>query len=327
MKIVITGGAGFLGSHLCEKLLASGHQVHCLDNLVTGRYENIEPLQKNPNFRFARHDVTEFIEVEGPVDAVLHLASPASPIQYLQRPIETLKAGAFGTHNALGLARAKRARFLLASTSEVYGDPLLNPQQESYWGNVNPVGVRSVYDEAKRFAEALTVSYHRCHGLDVRIARIFNTYGPRMSPDDGRVVSNFIVQALRGENLTIYGDGEQTRSFCYVSDLVEGLVRLLLAGVGGESGSLGIHEPVNLGNPHEIRVREIAELIVRLTGSSSSLEWLPLPADDPKVRCPDIGRAKRLINWEPRVTLEEGLKKTIEYFRQVLGKAVACVGS
>lgn len=238
-----------------------------------------------------------------------------------------MKAGALGTHNALGLARAKRARFLLASTSEVYGDPLLNPQPETYWGNVNPVGVRSVYDEAKRFAEALTVSYYRCHDLDVRIARIFNTYGPRMSPNDGRVVSNFVVQALRGENLTIYGSGEQTRSFCYVSDLVEALVRLLLSGDDGDSGFQGIHGPVNLGNPQETRIQEMGELVLRLTGSSSSIEWLPLPADDPKVRCPDIRRAVKLIKWEPRVTLEEGLKKTIQYFRQVLAEQVTCAES
>lgn len=323
MRVVVTGGAGFVGSHLCEKFLNLGHTVYCLDNLVTGNRENIRHLEKDRNFQFGLHDVSRYIDVPGPVDAVLHLASPASPVDYLELPIQTLKVGSLGTHNALGLAKAKQARLLLSSTSEVYGDPLVNPQPESYWGNVNPVGPRGVYDEAKRFAEAMTLAYHRYHGIDVRIARIFNTYGPRMRPHDGRVVSNFIVQALKGESLTVYGDGTQTRSFCYVSDLVEGLARLALADPGsaesnGASGLDGIHGPVNLGNPLEMSVADIAQVILRLTGSSSRIEHKPLPVDDPKVRRPDIARAQRLLGWTPQVSLEDGLSSTIQYFRESL---------
>ena len=318
---MITGGAGFVGSHLCEKFLSLGHTVYCLDNLVTGKRGNVQHLERDRNFQFGLHDVSRYIDVPGPVDAVLHLASPASPVDYLQLPIQTLKVGALGTHNALGLAKAKGARFLLASTSEVYGDPLVNPQPESYWGNVNPVGPRGVYDEAKRFAEAMTLAYHRYHGIDVRIARIFNTYGPRMRPQDGRVVSNFIVQALKGESLTVYGDGTQTRSFCYVSDLVEGLACLALADAAtpesdDASGLDGIHGPVNLGNPVEMTIADIAQIILRLTGSRSSIERQPLPVDDPKVRRPDIGRARSLLGWTPHVSLEEGLRSTIKYFRR-----------
>jgi dTDP-glucose 4,6-dehydratase len=330
MRIVITGGAGFLGSHLCEKLLSLGHSVVSIDNVATGRLENLASIEKNPAFQFRKQDVSQHIGVEGPVDAVAHLASPASPPDYLRLQIQTLKVGALGTHNALGLAKAKNARFLLASTSEVYGDPLVNPQPESYWGNVNPVGPRSVYDEAKRFAEAMTLAYHRSHGIDVRIARIFNTYGPRMRAEDGRVVSNFIVQALRGDSLTVYGDGSQTRSFCYVSDLVEGLARLLLLdSTGGSNQSPEaeisqatsfneVHLPVNLGNPVETTVADIARTIIRLTGSSSEIKHLPLPADDPKVRCPQIARAQELLNWKPKVPLAEGLQSTITYFRQAI---------
>ncbi len=326
MRVVITGGAGFLGSHLCERLLALGHQVDCIDNLVTGKRQNIQHLEKDRNFQFQAQDVTQYIGVDGSVDAVVHLASPASPSDYLRLPIQTLKVGALGTHNALGLAKAKRARSLLASTSEVYGDPLVNPQPEDYWGNVNPLGPRGVYDEAKRFAESLTLAYHRTHGMDTRIARIFNTYGPRMRPNDGRVISNFVVQALRGENLTVYGDGSQTRSFCYVSDMVEGLTRLVLAGPEPR-GSLatggldGIHGPINLGNSVEMKVSDIAQLILRLTGSSSRIERLPLPVDDPKVRCPDITRAHRLLNWKPQVDLGTGLQATIAYFRRRLNNS------
>jgi dTDP-glucose 4,6-dehydratase len=321
--VVITGGAGFVGSHLCEKFLKLGHTVCCLDNLVTGKRESVRHLEADRNFQFVLHDVSRYIDVPGPVDGILHLASPASPMDYLQLPIQTLKVGALGTHNALGLAKTKRARFLLASTSEVYGDPLVNPQPESYWGNVNPVGPRGVYDEAKRFAEAMTLAYHRCHGIDVRIARIFNTYGPRMRPQDGRVVSNFIVQALKGESLTVYGDGTQTRSFCYVSDLVEGLTRLALAEPGraesdGPAGLDSIHGPVNLGNPVELTVAGIAQVILRLTGSSSRIEHMALPVDDPKMRRPDIGRARSLLGWIPQVGLEEGLRHTIQYFRDGL---------
>lgn len=289
MRVVITGGAGFLGSHLSKKFLGLGHRVCCVNNLITGRKENIQSCEGQKGFEFSLQDVSRYIEVEGPVDAVMHFASPASPIDYHRWQIQTMKVGAMGSHKALGLAKAKGARFLLASTSEVYGDPLINPQVEDYWGNVNPVGPRGVYDEAKRFAEALTLAYHRCHGIDVRIARIFNTYGPHMRPYDGRVVSNFIVQALQGKNLTIYGDGNQTRSICYVDDLVEGLTRLLLAQPGKapspKSADLeGIHGPVNLGNPTEMKIAEIAQMVIRLTGSSSAIEHLPLPVDDPKVR-------------------------------------------
>jgi dTDP-glucose 4,6-dehydratase len=321
MRVVVTGGAGFLGSHLCEQLLAAGHQVCCADSLITGRLENIAAFENHPGFNFLRHDVTKPIEVEGAVDAVLHFASPASPVDYLRLPIQTLKVGSLGTHNALGLAKARGARFLLASTSEIYGDPEVNPQAESYWGHVNPVGPRGVYDEAKRFAEALTLAYHRAHSLDTRIARIFNTYGPRMRPYDGRVISNFIVQALQGKDLTIYGDGTQTRSFCYVSDLVEGIIRLLFHnGVKEEISPAtpqAIHQPFNLGNPTEISIVETAALIIRLTQSSSRMAYHPLPVDDPKCRRPDISRARDLLSWEPRVSLEEGLDRTIHYFRSL----------
>jgi dTDP-glucose 4,6-dehydratase len=310
MKAVITGGAGFLGSNLCDRLLALGHEVVCLDNLITGSIDNISHLMGNERFRFVKHDVTEYIFIGEPVDAVLHFASPASPRDYLELPIQTLKVGALGTHKTLGLAKAKRCRFLLASTSETYGDPLVNPQPETYWGNVNPIGLRGVYDEAKRFAEALAMAYHRAHGVDTRIVRIFNTYGPRMRPHDGRVVSNFIVQALRGEPLTVYGSGKQTRSFCYVDDEVDGIVKLLMAEGSGE-----IHLPVNIGNPHELTVEEIARKVIALTSSVSEVVYEPLPEDDPKVRRPDISRAERLLGWRPRVPLEEGLMKTIDYFR------------
>jgi dTDP-glucose 4,6-dehydratase len=321
MRVVITGGAGFLGSHLCEQLLQAGHQVYCLDSLITGRLENIAAFENHPGFKFLRHDVTKPLEVEGAVDAVMHFASPASPVDYLRLPIQTLKVGSLGTHNALGLAKARGARFLLASTSEVYGDPEVSPQAEDYWGHVNPVGPRGVYDEAKRFAEALTLAYHRTHKLDTRIARIFNTYGPRMRPHDGRVISNFIVQALRGHDLTVYGDGSQTRSFCYVSDLVQGIIRLLFHNAVKEEISpaipQAIHEPVNLGNPSEMTIAETAALIIRLSRSSSRIVHHPLPVDDPKCRRPDISRARSLLNWEPSVRLEEGLDRTIDYFRQV----------
>ncbi len=326
MRVVITGGSGFLGSHLCEKLLALDHQVWCIDNLVTGNSENTSYLKKNRNFQFQLHDVTQHIEVDGPVDAVMHLASPASPPDYLRMPIETLNVGALGTRNALGLAKAKGARFLLASTSEVYGDPQINPQREEYWGHVNPIGPRSVYDEAKRFAEALTFSYHRVHGMDTRIARIFNTYGPRMRPNDGRVISNFIVQALQGKKLTIYGDGNQTRSFCYVSDLMEGLTALLFADAGPACSSDGcriddIHGPINLGNPVEMKISEIASRVVEMIGGPNQMQWQALPEDDPKVRCPDITRARKLLRWEPQVSLQDGLAATVEYFRRVLSEA------
>ena len=314
MRIVITGGAGFLGSHLCDNLLKKGNEVICLDNLSTGSVETISHLLGNDRFRFYKHDVTEYIFIGQPIDAVMHFASPASPRDYLEMPIQTLKVGALGTHKALGLAKHERARFLMASTSETYGDPLVNPQPETYWGNVNPIGLRGVYDEAKRFAEALIMAYHRYHGVDTRIARIFNTYGPRMRPHDGRVVSNFIVQALRGESLTVYGKGDQTRSFCYVEDEIDGLVRLLMA-----PDSEDIHYPVNIGNPHELTVLEIAETILKLTRSSSKIVLEPLPEDDPKVRRPDITRAKELLDWTPKIQLEEGLYRTIDYFRSKLG--------
>jgi dTDP-glucose 4,6-dehydratase len=308
-RIVVTGGAGFIGSHLCERFLAEGHEVICIDNLITGSADNVAHLMGNPRFTFLHQDVTNYLYVKGPLDAILHFASPASPVDYLELPIQTLKVGSLGTHKALGLAREKGARFLLASTSEVYGDPLVHPQREDYWGNVNPIGPRGVYDEAKRFAEALTMAYHRVHGIPTRIARIFNTHGPRMRENDGRVVPNFIRQALRGEDLTVYGDGSQTRSFCYVADLVEGIVRLLRSEYTG---------PVNLGNPTEMSILEFARTILRLTGSRSRIVMRPLPEDDPKVRQPDIGLARRLLGWEPRVPLEEGLQYTIEYFRERL---------
>ncbi len=308
MRIVLTGVAGFLGSHLADRLLGDGHEVLGLDNFITGHERNIRHLSGNPRFRFVLHDVTQFIAVDGPVDAILHFASPASPIDYLQIPIQTLKVGALGTHNALGLARAKKARFLLASTSEVYGDPLVHPQPETYWGNVNPVGPRGCYDEAKRFAEAMTVAYRDVHGIDTRIVRIFNTYGPRMRPRDGRVVPTLISQALAGEPLTVFGDGSQTRSFCYVSDLIEGVVRLLLS---------DLKDPVNVGNPDEMTVMQFAETIRRITGTKAPVVLKPLPVDDPKQRQPDITLAKTLLGWEPRVPLEEGLRATVDYFREL----------
>ncbi|HLQ59041.1 MAG TPA: UDP-glucuronic acid decarboxylase family protein [Gemmatimonadales bacterium] len=309
MRVLVTGAAGFLGSHLVDRFLAAGHRVLGMDNHLTGNPANLAHVANHPNFEFRRQDVTTFIEVDGALDGVLHFASPASPVDYLKLPIQTLKVGALGTHKALGLAMAKQARFLLASTSEVYGDPQVHPQPESYWGNVNPVGPRGVYDEAKRFAEALTMAYHRYHGLDTRIVRIFNTYGPRMRPHDGRVVSNFIVQALRREPLTLYGDGSQTRSFCYVDDLIEGIIRLF------ERGS---SDPTNIGNPHEFTVRQLAERVLALTGSRSKIVARPLPVDDPQVRQPDISHARETLGWEPTVSLDEGLRRTIEYFRDVV---------
>jgi len=310
MRIIITGGAGFLGSHLCDRLLEAGHTVICLDNLITGSVENIGHLIGHERFRFIRHDVTEYIFIAGQVDGVMHLASPASPRDYLELPIQTLKVGALGTHKTLGLAKQKGARFLLASTSETYGDPLVNPQPESYWGNVNPIGLRGVYDEAKRFAEALVMAYHRYHHVDTRIVRIFNTYGPRMRPHDGRVVSNFVVQALKGQPLTVYGKGEQTRSFCYVDDEIRGIIDLF-----GAPDSTEIHVPVNIGNPHEVTILEIARKILDLTSSGSKIVYENLPEDDPKVRRPDIERAKSLLGWSPTISLEEGLRRTIDHFR------------
>jgi dTDP-glucose 4,6-dehydratase len=310
-RVLITGGAGFLGSHLCDRFLAEGWEVVCVDSLLTGSTDNIAHI-RDPRFSFVKYDVTNYLYVDGPLDAVLHFASPASPIDYQQLPIQTLKVGSLGTHKALGLAKEKRARFLLASTSEVYGDPLVNPQPESYWGNVNPIGPRGVYDEAKRFAEAMTMAYHRAHGVDVRIVRIFNTFGPRMRLNDGRVVPAFVPQALRGEDVTVFGDGTQTRSFCYVEDLVDGIYRLL------RSDHVG---PVNIGNPEERTVLEFAERVIRLTGSKSRIVFTPLPVDDPKVRRPDISLARRLLDWEPRVPIDEGLKRTIEDFRRRLTTA------
>jgi dTDP-glucose 4,6-dehydratase len=306
VRTVITGGAGFIGSHLCERFLGRGDEVVCVDNLITGSLVNIEHLRRHDNFAFVRHDVSHPIEIDGPVDNVLHFASPASPVDYLKYPIQTLKVGSLGTHNTLGLAKAKQSRYLLASTSEVYGDPEQHPQREEYWGHVNPIGVRGVYDEAKRFAEAMTMAYHRAHGVDTRIIRIFNTFGPRMRLDDGRVLPNFMGQALRGEPLTIYGDGAQTRSFCYVDDLVEGIVRLL---------DVDFHEPVNLGNPAELTILQFAREILQLSGSKSAIEYRPLPQDDPKLRRPDISRAGKLLGWEPRVDRHEGLKRTLAYFQ------------
>jgi dTDP-glucose 4,6-dehydratase len=305
-RYLVTGGAGFIGSHLCETFLNQGHDVICMDNYSTGAQQNIAGFASNRRFTFMDHNVSRYIEVHQPLDFILHFASPASPVDYLELPIPTLKVGSLGTHNALGLAKAKNAVFLLASTSEVYGDPLVRPQHEEYWGNVNPVGPRGVYDEAKRFAEAMTMAYHRYHGLNTRIVRIFNTYGPRMRMQDGRVVPNFILQALKGEPLTVYGQGEQTRSFQYVDDLVTGIGRLL------ESEE---HYPVNIGNPHEMTVLQFARKILELTGSKSEIVYRPLPQDDPQVRQPDITKARKLLGWEPKVALEEGLVKTIEYFR------------
>jgi dTDP-glucose 4,6-dehydratase len=308
MRVLVTGGAGFLGSHICDRLLSEGHEVIAMDNLLTGSPRNIEHLEEERRFRFVRHNVAEYIFVDGPLDAVLHFASPASPIDYLELPIQTLKVGSLGTHNALGLALAKKCRFLLASTSEVYGDPLVHPQPETYWGNVNPIGPRGVYDEAKRFAEAITMAYHRAHGVETRIARIFNTYGERMRPRDGRVVPALICQALAGEPLTVFGDGSQTRSFCYVSDLIDGIYRLLLSEVV---------DPVNIGNPAELTVLEFAKTIQRLTGTKSEIAFKPLPEDDPKVRQPDITKARAKLGWEPKVKLQEGLERTIGYFRSL----------
>ncbi len=309
MRVVLTGGAGFLGSHLSELLIRQGHEVVVIDNLITGRLENIASLANSPGFQFVEHDVTKPIEIQGDVDWVMHFASPASPIDYTRFPIQTLKVGALGTHNTLGLAKAKSSSFLLASSSEVYGDPLVHPQAEDYWGNVNPIGVRGVYDEAKRFAEAMTMAYHRYHGIDTRICRIFNTYGPRMRTDDGRVIPTFVVQALNGEPLTAFGDGSQTRSFCYVSDLVEGISRLM---------DSGYSEPVNLGNPGEMSIIRLAELILELSGSKSSIEFKLLPVDDPKVRRPDIRKATEILGWSPRVELKEGLGLTITWFKELL---------
>jgi len=303
---VVAGGAGFLGSHLCQRLLGEGHRVVCVDNLITGRRSNVADLEADEHFRFVEHNVCDPIEIDGAVDNVLNFASPASPIDYLELPIQTLKVGSLGTHNSLGLAKAKGARYLLASTSEVYGDPLEHPQKESYWGNVNPIGPRGVYDEAKRFAEAMAMAYHRVHGLEVRIVRIFNTYGPRMRLGDGRVVPAFLEQALLGEPLTVFGDGSQTRSFCFVDDLIEGIYRLLESDYG---------EPVNLGNPHEMTILEFAETILKVTGTESRIVFEPLPQDDPKVRQPDIALARRVLGWEPKVALEEGLRRTVGYFR------------
>jgi len=308
MRVLITGGAGFLGSHICDFLIGRGIATICVDNLITGQISNIEHLTNNDNFEFLRHDITEPLRINKGIDYVLHFASPASPPDYLMFPIETLKAGSLGTLNALDLARDKKAKFLLASTSEVYGDPLQSPQKEEYWGNVNPVGPRSVYDEAKRFAEASTMAYHRHYKIDTRIARIFNTYGPRMRKNDGRVVSTFITQALGNQPLTVFGDGSQTRSFCYVSDLVEGIYKLMLSDV---------HDPINLGNPEEVSVLEVARRILRITGSKSEIVNKPLPEDDPKVRKPDIGRARQLLRWNPHITLDAGLEKTMEWFNKL----------
>ena len=311
MRAVITGGAGFLGSHLTDALLERGWEILCMDNLITGREANIAHILSHPKysskFQVVRHDVTRFIDVPGPVEAVLHFASPASPVDYLKHPIPTLKVGSLGTHNALGLAMAKGAKFLLASTSECYGDPEVSPQSETYWGHVNQVGPRGVYDEAKRFAEAITMAYHRYHGVDTRIVRIFNTYGPRMRLNDGRALPNFVYQALTGQPITVYGEGKQTRSFCYVSDLIEGICRLL------ESDE---HFPTNIGNPQEITILEFAERIVKMTGAKTPIVFKPLPQDDPKQRCPDITKAKRILHWEPKVGLEEGLRTTLAYFRE-----------
>ncbi len=307
-RTLVTGGAGFLGSHLCEYLLNKGHEVICMDNLITGTKDNISDI-KSKKFQFVEHNVSEFINLEGELDYILHFASPASPIDYLELPIQTLKVGALGTHNALGLAKAKKAVFFLASTSEVYGDPLIHPQPEDYWGNVNPIGPRGVYDEAKRFAEAITMAYHRTHGINTKIIRIFNTFGPRMRINDGRAIPNFLKQALTGKDLTIYGDGSQTRSFCYVSDLVEGIYRLLTSDQ---------NNPINIGNPNEMTIKEMADKILQATNSKSKITYVPLPEDDPKVRQPDITRAKKYLNWEPVVGLGEGLQSTLKYFKEQL---------
>ena len=308
---MITGGAGFIGSHLCDYLLEEGHEVICIDNLLTGRIENIAHSMENSKFRFIKHNVNDYIYVDGHVDNVLHFASPASPLDYLEFPIQTLKVGSLGTLNSLGLAKTKKAKFLLASTSEVYGDPQIHPQREDYWGHVNPIGPRGVYDEAKRFAEAMTMAYHRCHDVDTRIVRIFNTYGPRMRIKDGRALPNFMHQALMGEDITVFGDGSQTRSFCYISDLVDGVYRLLLSNE---------HEPVNIGNPEEITILQLAKEILALTNSKSKIVFKPLPIDDPRIRQPDISKAKRILGWEPKVLRNEGQRKTLEYFRDILHK-------
>ena len=310
-RTLVTGGAGFLGSHLCEYLLDKGHEVICMDNLITGSKQNISGI-KSGNFRFVNHNVSEFIKLDGDLDYILHFASPASPIDYLELPIQTLKVGAMGTHNALGLAKAKKAVFLLASTSEVYGDPLVHPQPEEYWGNVNPIGPRGVYDEAKRFAEAITMAYHRVHGINTKIVRIFNTYGPRMRINDGRAIPNFLKQALTGKDLTVYGNGSQTRSFCFVSDLIEGICRLLISEQ---------NEPVNIGNPNEMTIRNLADKILQATGSKSKIVQVPLPEDDPKTRQPNITLAKILLNWEPKVSLDEGLEPTLKYFKEQLSSS------
>ena len=310
-RTLVTGGAGFLGSHLCEYLLNKSHEVICMDNLITGSKQNISGI-KSSNFRFVNHNVSEFIKLDGDLDYILHFASPASPIDYLELPIQTLKVGALGTHNALGLAKAKNAVFLLASTSEVYGDPLVHPQPEEYWGNVNPIGPRGVYDEAKRFAEAITMAYHRTHGINTKIVRIFNTYGPRMRINDGRAIPNFLKQALTGKDLTVYGNGSQTRSFCFVSDLIEGICRLLISEQ---------NEPVNIGNPNEMTIRNLADKILQATRSKSKIVQVPLPEDDPKTRQPNITLAKILLNWEPKVSLDEGLEPTLKYFKEQLSSS------
>ena len=307
-RTLVTGGAGFLGSNLCEYLLDKGHEVICMDNLITGSKQNISGI-KSSNFRFVNHNVSEYIKLDGDLDYILHFASPASPIDYLELPIQTLKVGALGTHNALGLAKAKNAVFLLASTSEVYGDPLVHPQPEEYWGNVNPIGPRGVYDEAKRFAEAITMAYHRTHGINTKIVRIFNTYGPRMRINDGRAIPNFLKQALTGKDLTVYGNGSQTRSFCFVSDLIEGIFRLLMSEQ---------NNPVNIGNPNEMTIQCLTDKILQATGSKSKIVQVPLPEDDPKTRQPNITLAKTLLDWEPKVSLDEGLKPTLKYFKEQL---------
>ncbi len=313
-RILITGGAGFLGSHLCERFLSEGYEVICMDNLITGDIRNVEHLFENRDFHFEHRDVTEYLHVVGRLDAILHFASPASPIDYLELPIQTLKVGSLGTHKVLGLARVKNARFLLASTSECYGDPLVHPQSEDYWGNVNPVGPRGVYDEAKRFAEAMTMAYHRAHGVETRIVRIFNTYGPRMRLEDGRVLPSFMAQAIRGEPLTVFGDGSQTRSFCFVDDLVEGIYRLL------KSDEV---LPTNIGNPSEMTILQFAQAVIEMTGSKSKIDYRPLPVDDPKVRQPDITKAREVLGWEPQVDLTEGLRRTLKDFRERVALADA----